>query len=145
MSNLSKITASREICNKLVEQGIYEEAILWHSRTIREGKELTDWSVMPLTDPIPHPECCIPAWTKDELDVMIGPNFSKPQISLDRFMGEGELARKMDRLIFSIYTAKSQLIFLNGAEASARALLELIEGGLMGPETCMERYFKFFK
>jgi len=150
MQRLGQLTASREICNELVEMGVEEIAFLWHNREAIDADTLGDWQVKPLADPAPLPDTCIPAWTKEELDVMIGPNRDKPDLFTDRELGlaaaeKEDTPYKYKRHQYPIFMPDKLKVFTSGAEASAFVLKMLITSGKVTPEDCIKRYKNIFK
>jgi hypothetical protein len=150
MNKLEQLTASREICNSLVELGIEEIAVLWHHRRAINPDELGEWRVGYLTDPEPFIELCIPAWTKAELDAMIGANRPKPDLFTDRELGltvaeTEDTPYKFNKDQYPIFMPDMVKIFTSGAEASAFVLIKLLEAGKLKPEDCIKRYKNIFK
>ena len=87
MNNLEQLTASREICDALVELGIHEIAFMWWLK----DADSDAWEVCLVEQPEPFPGMCVPAWTKQELDAMIGPNMPKPDVYTTEEMGNNKL------------------------------------------------------
>lgn len=150
MNKLEQLTASRELCDQLVDLGVEEIAIFWHDRTANRNGNMTEWEVKMLDYPIPFHENCIPAWTKQELDVMIGPNFPKPDLFTDRELGltaaeNEDTPYKYNKEQYPIFLPDKLMVFASGADASAFVLIKLIEAGKLKPEDCIKRYNKLFK
>lgn len=154
MNNLEQLTAKRETCDRLVNLGIHEVAFMWHFRDTdwaavnaaeESGEPLdtvpTTWEVCLLEEPQPFPDQCIPAWTKAELDVMIGHKWPKPDLFTDKEWGNSKGIREE----YPVYTIDKLYIYQNGAEASAQVLALLLEAEELDPVDCMARYFKVFK
>jgi hypothetical protein len=82
----------------------------------------------------------IPAWTKTELDYMIGNDLEKPDLVLTRRAGKfGNLNK------YPLYYPNKSIEFDNGAEASAQVLIFLIENEQLDVAKINERYIKFFQ
>lgn len=81
-----------------------------------------------------------PAWTKEEIDVMIGPVFMKPDLPEPKFAGKAH-----DPNAFHVYLPDKMLIFKSGAEASAEFLIYLLKMGKISVKGCIERYKEIYK
>lgn len=130
MLNLAMITASRELCEKLVEEGLRPNAFFWH---YQDGET---WKIAQFKTPDTFN--MVPAWTKQELDFMIGNDLPKPDL-FDR-----EKASKQDLDQYPLFTPTKQYTFKNGADASAQALLLLISLQMIDPIKASERHDKHF-
>lgn len=140
MNNLEQLTASRKYCNGLFLLGITPISFLWWI-VEKEGENIT-YEVAPVLNPSPGPTC-LPAWTKTEIDVMIGPEFSpKPDLFTKQQLGNAKLMKPES---YPVYTPQKMQVFDNGADASAFSLIYLIEGGLLKPGDCNNRYSKVFR
>lgn len=64
----------------------------------------------------------LPAWTKHELEVMLGPAMPKPDFE------------HKAPFHFRLLTKHGQTYYENGAEAAAAALIYLIEEGILKPK-----------
>lgn len=153
MNNLEQLTASRNYCDGLFLLGISPVSFLWwveseetqnERKVIEEGltpKHIT-YEVAPVINPSPGP-MCLPAWTKTEIDVMIGPDFSpKPDLFTQQQIGNSKMLKPES---YPVYTMQKMQVFENGADASAFALIYLIEGGLLKASECNNRYSKLFR
>lgn len=81
----------------------------------------------------------IPAWTYEELCVMIGGEYAKPDI-----LSINDFTPNLDLMQYVLYMSNARYHFANGARAAA-AMLEygLINKKLTADE-CNERYDKFY-
>jgi hypothetical protein len=80
-----------------------------------------------------------PAWTKEEIDTMLGPGIIKPD-----FQTPKHNSKASDPLTYPVYFPNVQKTFKTGAQASACALIYLLEKGTINPEDAVERYYKIF-
>lgn len=136
MQNLSKITGSVENCRGLVSLGIVPIAIIWH---LRAGDA---WLTSELRTQTEYDfETAVPAWTKAELDIMIGPEFPKPDLwtKADLIVN---IAQEPER--FPVFFPNKLLTFQNGAQASAEVLYFLIKKNMVDVNDANERYRKIF-
>lgn len=151
MNKLGQLTASLELCNELVDLGVEEIAFLWHTREAIDADNLTDWEVKPVQDPTPLPDTCVPAWTKAELEAMIGPNLQKPDLFTDKELALTIAGEKKDtpypykRFQYPVFMPDMLKVFKNGADAAAFVLKLLIEHKHIKPEDCIKRYKQIFK
>lgn len=81
-----------------------------------------------------------PAWTKAELDYMIGPGMEKPDLLHPQRYGKYSNPDS-----YPLYYANKSQEYKNGAEASATALIFLIENEVLDVDTINKRYLKFFE
>jgi len=133
---LNNLVASAKNCRNLQLLGIDCDAFFhWENVGTEETPIL---EVAQYSDPASNP-ALIPAWTKYELDYMIGNVFQKPELI------KPDKAGKFGKLdVFPIYAASKVIEFENGADATAFALTWLIENEQLDPEKINERYAKFF-
>jgi len=155
MNRLEQLTANPDKCDELVALGIIPKAIIWWLREIdqeaidkaaKAGKPLDytpmHWDACLLEDPMHISGSCIPAWTKAELDVMIGPELPKPDLYTAEKLGN---SRVQDAETYPIFFPTKLEVYTNGAQASAVALKWLIENKIIDVDGCNHRYFKVFK
>lgn len=81
----------------------------------------------------------LPAWTKEELDAMIGPEFSKPD-----FWKPEKLGKEQDPESYPVYYPDKMRIFKKGAEASADALIFLLQNKHVRAYDANQRYTDLF-
>lgn len=142
MNNLEQLTASRNTCQKLFTLGILPSAFLWWLPEENSKPEEPTFEVCPVLNPLPNPEC-LPAWTKAELDAMIGPAFSpKPDLFTKEQLGGYKLAKPES---YPVYFVEKMQVFENGAEASGAALVYLMEGGHITAASANYRLQKVFR
>lgn len=132
MHKLEQLTASRSTCQRLVELGIKPVAYLWHTveddmdnPEDSEGNPQLIHDVCLLRNPEYKPGVYgnVPAWTKAELDVLIGPEvISKPDL-----YRKADLGKHTDPYYYPIYYPTILKQYKNGAEASGQLLIWLIE------------------
>lgn len=149
MQKMEQLTASREQCDKLVELGVEPKAYLWHTvedddpqPNDKEGNPILKYEVCLLMNPQPRRGIygTLPAWTKAELDVMIGPDWGKPD-----FIEKSQIGKAGNPNEYAVYYPEKMKTFKNGADASADALIYLIEKRVLKIEDINERYKIFFK
>lgn len=145
MNNLEQLTASKNLCEQLVELGINPVSFLWHSVEIVEGKKDEEGNplfandVCLLVEPEYKEGENIPAWTKAELDVMIGPVYAKVDLLTDE-----ETTKNMDRYQYAVFFVNKMMLFKNGAEATAHGLIFLLQNKMIDAMEASERYSKLF-
>ena len=156
MNRLEQLTAKPETCEKLVTLGIVPEAIIWHlfeedEVKIKEaedaGKDISDedfgkWDACLLNEPVYVPEYKVPAWTKAEIDAMIGPNIPKPDLFTPDQLGN---SKTLIAETYPVIFPDKMLVYDNGAEASAQALIWLIKNKYVTIADANYRYSKTFK
>lgn len=154
MNRLEQLTANRSLCEHLVEMGILPTAIIWHlaeddqeaiAAAELAGNELEEtpvkWDTCLLQDPEPFPGVCVPAWTKAELDVMIGPLYPKPDLFTQKELGQ---SKTQEAETYPLFMPNKMVVCEVGADASAQALIFLLEQELLTVDTCNYRYMKVF-
>lgn len=144
--NLNQITAKPESCKQLYLRGIEVPAFFWHVKEDDKTKEPDASGKYPQKDavyqfktPVPGPDM-IPAWTKEELDVMIGPDLPKPDL-----YSETLKSKATDPESYPVLLPGKMLVFKSGATASAEALIFLIDNDHVKVEDAIARHKKLFK
>lgn len=148
MSNLRKLTCSPEQSRKLVDLGITCPSILVHVCLRADECEGSyndpgAWKIEVYDIINPPFNGTLPAWTKAELDALITSRFEKP----DFYPGRGNdqsLHRVSNPWEYPVFTPGKSLTFKNGAEASAFALIWLLENKKITPADCMAFHFHAF-
>ena len=141
MNRLEQLTASPKTCERLVNLGVIPLAIIWHLFE-EDDKGVGQWDTCLLNEPVYVPEFKIPAWTKAEIDAMIGPDFPKPDFFTREQFG---LSKTLDPLTYPVIFPETMQVYQNGAEASANGLAWLIEKKHIKIEDANERYSKRFR
>ena len=141
------LTATPEQCRRLIAAGITAPAaVFWHcleedttKPNNADGSPMMHWTTaMYLTPKIS--DTMVPAWTKEELDLMIGPGWPKPDIWETK-----DITGATDPLTYPIHYPDRLVVFKTGAQASADALLTLIEKEKVDPKEASERLlFRLF-
>ncbi len=134
---LTQLTATPAQCMSLLELGINAPSFLHHvgmdknfSRYETKAVDLTDHcGYIPIS----------PAWTKAELDVMIGPEFSKPDL-----MKPEMVIKEDDETTYPVYYMEKMMGFKNGAQASADALIYLLQKKAVRANDANARYTAVF-
>jgi hypothetical protein len=139
MNDLYKIVCSPVQAGKLVDLGIFPRSILWQRLEGHNG-ETFSWKVQTLIKPILSPEC-VPAWTKAEIDAMIGPRFAKADLWPDEKIREKSATDPNQYPVFFLDRVE---VFDNGAQASAAGLIWLIQNEFIRPDQANERYRAIF-
>ena len=85
-------------------------------------------------------ETVLPAWTYEQLCVMIGGELAKPDI-----MGKSEFTPNLNLNQYSLYLPKSKKYFANGARAAAYMLTHMLTNKMIMPEECNQRFEDFYK
>lgn len=139
---LSKIVATKEAAVKLQGLGIFHTTsnpminpALWHVRHFGDDT----WRIKEDGSFCLHDPCTYyPAWTKAELDVMIGPNINKPDLpnNIDLHRGDNP------DLFITYYPERT--LMASGAECSAYVLRCALEAEKVNPLEAIARYNKQF-
>lgn len=143
---LSRLTASRELCEQLVAAGIIPWATLWHLKShMDEGENVAIvWEIDSLEGTDGSGEYsedeAVPAWTKEELDVMLGPSVNLPQLPEPRFMGRLGNAR-----FHTWFGSSSRIDCEKGADCSARVLLYALKENGIKVEDANRRFLDVFQ
>jgi hypothetical protein len=134
MFNLNLLTCSPVQSSRLMALGITPRAFLWHR--LDGPPDGLKWKTHQLLKPVLGPEQ-VPAWTKAELDAMIGPQYAKPDL------WEAEKQREksaMDPNAYPVFFLHGCEVFENGAQASARGLIWLLENEYIKSTDANDRY-----
>lgn len=151
MNPLTQITAGHSVCATLVKLGITPKAFFWNI------KEADAWDVWELEAQPPFIDGdTVPAWTMQELNVMLGGDIPKPDLPETanlKVRTEGDAPNKKTVFIYEYhyYMPKSMLTWQKtivkpnpGPEASAHVLLEALKNEWTTVEKCNERYKAMF-
>jgi hypothetical protein len=133
--NLAKLTANPGQCKTLQTLGINVPSLLCHFAT---GAGPDGWVVAPVFSIESFFETR-PAWTKEELDAMIGPEFSKPDL-----WKPDKVGKEQDPESYPVYYPDKMRIFKKGAEASADALIFLLQNKHVRAYDANTRYAALF-
>lgn len=146
MNHLSKITASREAVESLIKYGIIPQGgDLWHCNSA-EG-----WELCELEDGEYSPGFCLPAWSKEEIDVMIGGEFNMlANVRARARIHTAELPPGMNHDeywpgYFVVYYPEKEITYSKGADAAAGMLEYLLTTGMVKPGACNMRYQAVYK
>lgn len=148
MSNIKQLVASRSQCEKLVAQGISPVSFFWHvaeddhtQPNDDEGNPVLMHSVCMLLNPVYQAGIygTIPAWTKHELEVLMGSEYVKPDLYTANMV-----TKKTNPNSFPVYFPNKMQEFKNGAEASAEALIFLLQKKLVSVDGANARYAAIF-
>jgi hypothetical protein len=131
--NISQLTASPAQAKILQNLGINVPAFLLHYKT----QSLPEvWVISFFRQ---NTEQTLPAWTKEEIDAMIGPEFSKPDL-----WKPDKLGKEQDPESYPVYYPDKMRIFKKGAEASADALIFLLQNKHVRAYDANQRYTDLF-
>lgn len=140
--NASNIVASREKCIELLMCGVDPIAALWWNKTDEGDYEAGSWSGEEYDD--------CPAWTLEELRVMIGQKVYTGLIDIvydinarDKKGKKGEITPEDTR--FFANTPKNAKHFPSGAEAAITILLEMIDNSFVDVEFINSRLRRHYK
>lgn len=166
MKHLSTITVSIELVQQLISLGITPQGLsLWHinepemTEVKNEEGEVTGseaidkWNVQCLPDDECEfaPGICVPAWTKEEIEIMLGFGFAKPDVREPSKIRSSELPDGKEAIQNYIpvywvnYFPEKEVKYPKGADASADLLCYLLRNGGINPWICNRRYFEFYK
>lgn len=143
MKNLSQITCGPEQAKELVELGITPVAFMWNGfepaeKQVEGEPTRMAWAVAVYRKPVFSDEL-VPAWTKQELDAMIGPDIEKPDL-----FKKDQITKATLPETYPLMLPDKMLTFTNGARASAAALTYLLKVKYIDPVKVNERYLKMF-
>lgn len=134
--NLAKLTANPAQCKILQSLGVKAPAFLCHFK-MGENPDLQNWIVGPTRSEAAFET--LPAWTKEELDAMIGPEYSKPDL-----WKPDKLSKGQDPETYPVYYPDKMKVFKKGAEASADALIFLLQNKHVHAYDANQRYTDLF-
>lgn len=125
-TSLKKLVISQELSRELLELGLQNIAALYYTE---EGTITTDTE-----------QASSPAWTMEELRIMIGNNYVAPDLPIPRPKpNDGE------DITFFLHTIDRGYQFKSGAEASGTMLKMMLQERASKPEEVNERYNRKFK
>jgi hypothetical protein len=142
----SKLTITPSQALQLQALGIDAPAVLYH---FTDQDLLTTpapiWEIMTqeyvLTfKNMAAPHTMVPAWTKEEVDVMIGPKFTKPDL-----YEPGMVGRATNPYRFPVFFPDKLVDFESGAQASAEFLIFLLKMNKINPIHAVDRYKRVYK
>jgi hypothetical protein len=131
--NIVQLTANPGQAKILQSLGVSVPSFLLHFKV---GNE---WLTMETPTESMDPDGTLPAWTKEELDAMIGPEFPKPDL-----WRPDKLGKEQDPESYPVYYADKMRIFKRGAEASADALIFLLQNKHVRAYDANQRYTDLF-
>lgn len=142
---LERITTSRNLCEELVKREVIPWAVLWHLLTDGEEQDLAEWLVGSMFIPTDgggeyKAGECIPAWTKEELDVMLGGEVKIPQLPR-----KTELSRFQNPNLHTGHTLSTRLDYEKGSDCSAALLIRLIDDKSLKVAEINKRFMDVFK
>lgn len=130
------IVCDAQLAWELVSIGIKKIGFYCYAK--RMNGDAVEWEYQGEYDPFDTVSEVIPAWTYEEIAIMIGgdlPIATLPEIK--------EFAKDMNMNAYYIYTDEKRLDFRNGASANAKLLLHYILTGAMSVELANERLEAF--
>lgn len=127
--DFKKLTCTKEQGQKLRDLGIVADSAFRYGLTM----------VYFVGDQMEGEGYDVPAWTKEELDTMLGPGIIKPDFQMPKHNSKAS-----DPMTYPVYFPNVQKTFKTGAQASACALIYLLEKGTIDAMDASERYFKLF-
>lgn len=136
--NIAKLTANPGQCKILQSLGIKAPSFLYHVKLDEAGEQ---WQAgqYPEDHINRNPTWYCPAWTKEELDAMIGPEFSKPDL-----WKNDQVGKEQDPESYPVYYPTKMKLFKKGAEASADALIYLLQMKAVRAYDANQRYTDLF-
>lgn len=143
--NLQQLTCTPQQSKELLVLGIDTKAFFWHRLTESANPpghplhQPAKWEVAQFKSPAVSDKM-LPAWTKEELDLMIGNNWPKPDIYPARMV-----SKCTDPLSYPVTFPQVMKEYKRGAEASAAVLIYLLEKEEIDPVKAVENYNKVFQ
>lgn len=115
----------------------------WFTPILTENDK-QEWVIEYIEDGVYNEHACLPAWTKEELEVMIGGEYMKPDLQHWEGMGQMEMIRYIHEEKvpdYFIYHLPSKLIKQQkGSNACAILLQFLLENKTINIADCNIRY-----
>lgn len=131
---ISKLVITPAQSRQLLWLGINAPAFLCH---YKDGANPEHW-VTAIVDTQAAYET-LPAWTKEEIDAMIGPEFSKPDL-----WKPDEVTKSTDPESYPVYFPNKMKVYKYGAQASADALIFLLQNKHIHANDANSRYVDLF-
>lgn len=130
-----KLVITRQLADKLCFLGLHNNAVFHHfTEEDEDGKEKHE------IGRLAEPKDELPAWTFEEVRVMIGHHFVAPDYPEPKpRMIEG------DQFKYCVNLPHTQYTMVSGAEACGKLLEYLLLEGMVTPEKANERYDEVFK
>jgi len=151
MDPLTKITTSKDIAAKIIEFGIQPRAVLWHLKGDKDIWEIAPWD--PLTEY--DPDSSVPAWTKEELDVLLGGDVTAPALPQSQYArvanppGDAAPFRIWEYHFYELTKMqrweRTATMVNPGSMASGWVLLYALENNWILPADANERYGQIFQ
>jgi hypothetical protein len=130
-----KIVASRELCWQLSKIGLDTPSVfVW----CKNGANPEHWIVE--LSAFANGYEIIPAWTKEELDVMTGPRYAKADQ-----VAPNDVSKSVPEYWWPVYYPKTMRVFEKGADAAADALLFLITEKRFTAQEAKTRYLNTYQ
>lgn len=142
-TELKKIVCSREVSAKLVALGITQAAVFHWTDVLKEDIEFfesTEEKWEPGLVFGVEERKALPAWTYEELRIMIGIHYPGADLPMPR---PNPMPGEQQR--FYIYLLHEAKNWESGAEANANYLLYLLESKLLAPADANNNYLTKFK
>lgn len=153
--SLKQITAAPEVCQQLVDLGITPKAFFWHLlephpefEEDENGAIKMVWDTFQLDGPEYERNIVVPAWTMEELNVMLGGDYEKPDLAPQQYVqvkSEPVNKRTYFEYKFGIFDLKGAKIWRSGAQGSAELLADALKRSQLKIDIVNERYSYFFK
>jgi hypothetical protein len=148
MNPLAQITASTQTCDELVGLGITPKAFFWHL------KENNLWDVWEMEKPPAYRKNeCVPAWTMEELAVLLGGDVPAPRlpemknVKVEK-VGDKKTAYVYEYVFYDIASMRSWRKNFRcqnpGAQSTAEILKIAIQKKWVDVDQCNDRYSQFF-
>lgn len=161
MNHLHKIVASVAMCEKIIGLGIEPVGLsIWHVNKPKPKEdapeELEDnWTIQFFEDSGENaPEywegLCVPAWTKEEIETMTGPEYNHSDLKQISQVGYSEIPKDPEERknfvpdYFVVYLLSAEHRFKNGADAAACELVYALEKKIVHPHNANRRYKKIY-
>jgi hypothetical protein len=139
----SKICLSPSKCIELITLGIEPRSIfMWVQCDV--GLFDIEFSKIELGSPVLTE--WTPAWTYEELRVMIGNRLTPGYIDIPfRMNNRDHLLSSPEDVVFRTQTIKKEQGYVSAAEAAGQTLIELIKAGQVDPNFANKRFATYFK
>lgn len=127
----STIVCTPEQAQQIISLGIVPASVFCYEWLVGDLPEEARWE---FSGEYMGQPGCIPAWSLEELFVLIGPEFIKPDL-----MGPNEWTPTKNMMQWPMFTPKKRKDFPSGAQAAAEFLEYLLSSKIVTADECNAR------
>lgn len=127
--------ADMSLSIELMQLGVFPVSVMWYFRKSQDQEYmlLCGRHFKYLAD------SCIPAWSKEELDFMVGNKYKKPDLP-----EISAISKTQDTDLWVVYFPTVMKQYRKGSNASAEGLIYLLENEMIDIDVLNKRYFERF-